>query len=152
MSSLTSDRYTGSYRSPVLEHATVGDVMHPGVVSCSPDTTARELARMMASHHVHCIMVMGISGAPGEEHLVWRTVSDLDLLRLDDSRELGQAAASLAREPILTVDPAMSLNDAKALMRANGVSHALVVDGRHQRPAGVLSTMDVIGAMAWGEA
>ena len=38
--------YHGSYLMPSLEHATVSDAMHPGILSCEPDATATEVARL----------------------------------------------------------------------------------------------------------
>ena len=49
----------GSYLLPHFEHATVADAMHPGILSCDPDATLTEVARMMSTHHVHCIVVRG---------------------------------------------------------------------------------------------
>ena len=151
MSALPSHRYTGSYRTPTLEHATVAGVMRPGVITCSPGSTVTELARMMVTHHIHCIAVMGVTPAEDGEHLVWSIVSDVDLLQIADSEGLGQTAESVARRPIISVEPAMSLRDARKLMLANGASHVLVIEPRQQHPVGVLSTLDIIGVMAWGE-
>src|SRR5690242_9796763 len=60
---------TGSYRLPSLERALVGDVMHPGVVSCPPETSLAGVARIMASHHIHAVVVSGIERTRGGEHL-----------------------------------------------------------------------------------
>ena len=65
---------------PSLEHATVADAMHPGILSCEPDATLTEVAQMMATHHVHCIAVVGISHEEPRV-LVWGIISDLDLVR-----------------------------------------------------------------------
>ena len=37
-------------------------------------------------------------------------------------------------------------------MLANGVSHLVVTDAEAGRPIGILSTLDVAGVLAWGEA
>lgn len=37
-------------------------------------------------------------------------------------------------------------------MLAHGASHLVVVDPRAERPVGILSTLDIAGALAWGEA
>ena len=36
---------------------------------------------MMATHHAHCIAVMGIAHDAGAERLVWGVISDLSLVR-----------------------------------------------------------------------
>jgi CBS domain-containing protein len=144
MSATTSH---GSYLMPSLEHATVADAMHPGVMTCDPDAPLTDVARMMASHHVHCIAVLGDDG----ESLAWGIISDLDLIRagIDFS---GQVAATMAMQPVLTVELSTSLIAAAREMLSHGSSHALVVDPREHRPVGVLSTLDIAGVLAWGEA
>lgn len=151
MAATTSRYATGSFVMPTLEHSTVSDAMHPGVLSCDPDATTTELARVMAAQHVHCIVVMGIAHDDGGESLAWGTITDLDLLRAGLAGGAEQAAHSIVRHETLTVEPTMPLRDAARLMLDRGVSHVLVVDPRGQRPVGVLSSLDVAGVMAWGE-
>lgn len=143
---------TGSYRTPALEHATVADAMHPGVMACDPESTVTEVARMMATHHVHLIAVMGVSAAAGGEALTWGSITDLDVLRGGVRSGGGQTARSLARHPVISVEPTMPLRDAGALMLDNGVTHVLVISPDTQHPVGVLSTLDFAGTLAWGEA
>src|ERR1700761_6749884 len=70
----------GSYLMPSLEHATVSDAMHPGLLACEPDASLPEVARIMATHHVHCVAVIGISHEDPPCG-VWSVISDLDLVR-----------------------------------------------------------------------
>ncbi len=148
--SATTTPTTGSFLMPSLEHATVADVMHPGILSCDPDASMTEVARMMATHHVHCIVVIGISHEAGER-LVWSLVSDLDLVREGLDGGTGKTARSLALEPIITVEPSTPLREAAGLMIAHNQSHVVVMDAKLQRPVGVLSTLDIAGTLAWGE-
>ena len=106
----------------------------------------------MATHHVHSVAVMGVSHEAGGERLVWGIVSDLDLLRAGIHQEGDRRAGSLARQSIVSVEPAVSLLAAGDLMLEHGVSHVVVIDPRIERPIGVLSTLDVAGVLAWGEA
>jgi len=72
----------GHYLMPPLRHATVADAMHPGIVSCPADATLTDVARLMATHHVHCIAVMGIShDRQGED--VPQPVDELLILGLE---------------------------------------------------------------------
>ena len=48
MPDTATEIHHGSYLMPSLEHATVSDAMHPGILSCEPDATATEVARLMA--------------------------------------------------------------------------------------------------------
>ena len=141
----------GSYLTQSFEHATVSDAMHPGILSCEPDATLTEVAKIMATHHVHCAAVVGISHQE-PECFVWGIVSDLDLVRAGINDGDGDTARTLAREPIVVVEPTMPLRDAAREMLDRGVSHLVVVDPVAGRPVGVLSTLDVAGVLAWGEA
>ncbi len=152
MPDTATQTYHGSYLLPSLEHATVSDAMHPGILSCEPDATATEVARMMAAHHVHCVAVVGISHKTKPECFVWGIISDLDLVEAGIRREQEPTARDLARQPVITVRPSVPLREAGEAMLSNRVSHLVVTDAEAGRPIGILSTLDVAGVLAWGEA
>lgn len=141
----------GSYLTQSLEHATVSDAMHPGILSCEPDATLTDVAKMMATHHVHCVAVVGISHDE-PQCFVWGIVSDLELVRAAIRDGADVTARALATQPILVVEPGMPLRDAAREMLEQGASHVVVTDPVEHRPAGVLSTLDLAGVLAWGEA
>ncbi len=141
----------GSYLMPSLEHATVADAMHPGILSCEPDASLTDVAVVMATHHVHCVVVVGVSHEQ-PECFVWGIISDLDLVRAGIADGGDVTARGLASQPIVVVDPTMPLREAAREMLAHGVSHVVVADPVAKRPMGVLSTLDVAGMLAWGEA
>jgi CBS domain-containing protein len=148
--SITSKPLHGSYLMPSLEPATVSDAMHPGILSCDPDVSLADVARMMATNHVHCVAVIGVSHqdpACG----VWGIISDLDLVRAAIG-DRDTTARSLATEPVVSVDSRMWLTDAAQLMLDKGASHLVVVEPDTDRPIGILSTLDLAGLLAWGEA
>jgi CBS domain-containing protein len=142
---------TGSFLMPTLEHASVSDAMHPGVIACDPEATATELARVMSGQQVHCLVVMGVARGRAGESLVWGMITDLDLIGAGLSGGAEQTAQTIARHPTVTVEPSTPLREAAQLMRSQGLSHVLVVDPRGQRPVGILSSLDVAGVMAWAE-
>jgi len=142
----------GSYLMPSVRHATVADAMHPGIVYCEPDTGLTEVARLMSTHHVHCIAVIGISHDEDSECMVWGLISDLDLMRAGIHLGPDRSARALALEPVITVRSTMPLIEAGEAMLENRVSHIVVIDPDTRRPMGVLSTLDIIGVLAWGEA
>jgi CBS domain-containing protein len=144
--------YPGSFLMPSLGHANVSDAMHPGVLFCEPEATLREVARVMATHHVHCVVVMGVMRGAPMESLGWGMVTDLEVLRAGIRDGAEPTAGALARQPLITVEPTMPLREAGELMLGHGVSHLVVVQPGSQRPIGVLSTADVAGVLAWGEA
>jgi CBS domain-containing protein len=137
---------SGSYRLPSLRHARVSDAMRPGVVMCSSDTPMRDVARMMVTNHIHAVVVRGVrvSGA-------WGVVTDRDLLAIAPGAE-DERAGQCASEVLVTVSPDEPLEVARELMQAHSVSHVMVVDAEHNEPVGVVSTLDVAGIVAWGEA
>jgi CBS domain-containing protein len=151
MPDTATQTYHGSYLMPSLRHATVSDAMHPGILSCEPDAAATEVARLMASHHVHCVAVVGISHEK-PECFVWGIISDLDLIAAGLREEDEPTARDLAGQPVITVRPSVPLREACEAMLHNGVSHLVVTDAEAGRPIGILSTLDVAGVLAWGEA
>jgi CBS domain-containing protein len=151
--SLDADQpYHGSYLMPAFEHATVADAMHPGILSVSPDASLTEVARMMASRHVHCAAVMGVSHEHGGETLVWGLISDLDLVRAGLAADAEQTASTLAKQPIISVEPSTPIREAAERMLSQGEAHVVVIAPGTQRPMGILSTLDIAGILAWGEA
>ena len=150
MSNTVMQTVPGGYLMPSLRHATVVDAMHPGIVSCPPDASLTDVARLMATHRVHCIAVMGISHDAQNERFVWGLISDLDVMRAGIRLGPEETAGALALEPIISVGPTMSTTEAGELMLKHGVSHVVVVDPDTEQPTGILSTLDVIGVLAWG--
>lgn len=149
--SMTAPPSTGSFLMPSLEHATAGDVMHPGILVCEPDAPMSEVARMMATHHIHFVVVVGISHED-PECPVWATISDLDLLRavVDDNE--GATARALATGALISVAADVPLRQTAALMFRHGTSHLIVLEPGTQRPIGVISSLDIAGVLGWGEA
>ena len=141
--------YRGSYLMPPFEQATVVDVMRPGVMSCAPDAPLVTVAETMATHRVHCVVVGGMTkDDTGGEHLVWGLVSDMDIVRAARSGVQGHTAADAARSEIVTVEPTTKLTEAAKLMDEHGAAHLVVVTGGH--PTGVVSSLDIAAALAWG--
>jgi CBS domain-containing protein len=122
----------------------VAEVMHWGLVSCPPDTSLDIVAALMSSERIHCVVVLHDGNAP-----FWGVVSDLDLVAAASVRPLAeQRAGGTAMRPALTIAPSESLDVAARSMARNSVAHLVVVDPVERRPVGVLSTLDVAGALA----
>ena len=125
------------------------EAMHPGMISCPPETPLRTVARMMASYRVHAIIVHAHEDdeLPGGEG--WGVVTDADLVRagLDeniDTLTAGQVAAA----PVLTVTTLDRLERAMQLMTEHEVAHVVVVERHSGRPVGVISTLDIARALS----
>ena len=140
----------GSYLLPHLDHATVADAMHPGILSCDAEATLPDVARVMCTHHVHCIVVGGTADGQGENTSVLGVVSDFDVLRAGMRPDAPDTASELARQPVM-VETTSRLRDAAELMLAKNASHVVVVNPQTKRPVGILSTLDVAGVLGWGE-
>ena len=134
--------YQGSYLTPAYEEATVGEAMHPGVISCPPDAGAVDVARLMALNHVHCVVIGRAEG--------WGLITAMDVLRDAVGGDGSATAADMARTPV-TVNARESLGRLATQMAAEDAEHALVLDAGG-RPVGVVSSLDVAGIVAWGRA
>jgi CBS domain-containing protein len=133
-----------------LSDTTVGQVMHPHVITCLPDTPLHELAGRMADLHVHCIAVSGASRRPdGDEHLVWALVSDMDVIHAAHRDRLATAAGDLATTTPIALPEDATLERAATLMASHDAAHVVAV-GHSGLPSGVVSTLDAIRILAAG--
>lgn len=139
----------GSYLLPHLDHATVADAMHPGILTCDAHATLSDVARMMSTHHVHCIVVA--NSAAGDESPVLGIVSDFDVLRAGMRLDAPDNAGELARQPIIKLETTAPLRQAAELMVSHAASHLVAVNPQTKRPVGILSTLDIAGILGWGE-
>jgi CBS domain-containing protein len=128
--------------------ASVRDVMHPGIVSCSRAATPSEVARVMVSCRVHSVAVLGLSHDGRDDPLIWGIVSDLDLLRALTERPAPATAGELARQPVITIRSTAPIQEAARAMVAQGTQHLVVVDPDRQMPLGIISTLDVADVLA----
>jgi CBS domain-containing protein len=142
----------GSDRLPALAHASVADAMHVGVISCSPDTDLVTVARLMATHHIHAVVVSGIARDRSGEHLTWGLVSDLDVVGAALDPYETAVAGDLAATEVIAVEPQEPLMRAAHLMAEHQLAHLLVVSRKSGSPVGIISTLDIAGCLAWGEA
>ena len=139
---MTSDT-TGT---PSLRRARVEDAMHPGVTTCPPETPLRDVARTFASEHIHCLVVP--RPARTGERPTWGLITGLGLVAAAFDAE--GTAGDIAIGPV-TVGSEDRLDRAAQLMVEHQVEHLIVVGAADGRPVGVLSSLDVAGAMSWGE-
>ena len=125
-----------------LRTAHVGHAMHVGLVHCRPATPLRTVARIMAAHRIHAVVVEDeVGGTAG-------VVSDLDLVQaLADGNHNHLTAADAAATPLVTVAAAATLEHAAALMAEARATHALVLD-HGGLPAGILSMLDIAEVLA----
>ncbi len=122
----------------------VRDLMHPGVLTCRPDLSLGQVAKLLAEHHVHSLFVFN------DEQLPMGVITDYDLMAGEwlsgDPESLAimrsMTAGELMSSPVETVDVSVTVSDAAVRMREDDIRRLLVVeDGK---PVGVISVSDFI--------
>jgi CBS domain-containing protein len=134
---------TGSFQTPSVEHARVSDAMNKGLVTCSRDAGLREMGRLMASHHIHSLVVS--LGDPGR----WALVSDVDIAQAAIGRP--EATAKDLAVPATGIPDEATLIRAIEVMRERRTSHLIVTDVESGHPTGIISALDIAGIVGWGE-
>ena len=122
---------------------TVGDLMHKGVIACSPETPLTEIVRIVNDISVHAIMVMD------PDRQVLGIINHLDIIRFYDE-DLNQLyARELMSEQVFEIESGQPAKRAAEQMLQNGVEHLLVIErqGDERQPVGVVSTTDLIKEM-----
>lgn len=121
-----------------LADARVSDAMQHGVLTCQSETPLRTIARMMAEHRIHSVVVTNLDGV---SESAWGIVTDVDVVRSALGEVDYKKAGDVAGTELVTVAPDESLERAAQLMAEHDVTHLLVAE--KDRPIGVVSTLDV---------
>jgi CBS domain-containing protein len=150
MASTSIQPVRGSYLMPRYEDARVYDAMRLGIFTCPPETSLKDVARMMATYHIHAVVVTDMDGE-GESETPWGVISDADLAAAAGPDAVDRTARDAARTEIVTVTADDSIAHAAKLMTEHGVTHLVVVQPASGKPLGVISTLDIAGVLAWGE-
>jgi CBS domain-containing protein len=134
---------TASTSELPLETYTVLNALQLGLVERQADADVRSLARAMAEHTVHSVVVRGI-----QRPRSWGIVSDLDLMAAMRPELAGATAGQLAASDPVVVAPSETLGRAAQLMAEHQTAHLVVVDPVTDEPVGILSSLDVARFMA----
>ena len=127
---------------PPETHETVASVMHAGVVTCRPEASLRTVARLLAEHRIHAVVVTG-----PEETAPSAVVTDRDVVFAYSRGQLDRLTArDAASEPTITVRPDHDLRDASETMARHGVTHIVVTASGDASPIGILSSLDIAKA------
>jgi CBS domain-containing protein len=126
----------------------VRDMMHKGLLTCSPDIPLGQVAILFKERHVHALIVSN----PGEAPL--GLISDFDLLAGEwlstDKESLltmkKLKARDLMTSPIDTIEAGATLEQAARLMLEKKV-HRLMVS-EDEKPIGVISISDIVASIA----
>ncbi len=102
----------------------------------------------MSLHHVHTIVVTD----PADGSLLGILSDSALLSALLDSDGEERLLRDVADRDLSMISSSEPLTTAAELMRDRGIAHLVVRDAQSGRPTGMLSTLDVAGILAWGEA
>jgi CBS domain-containing protein len=126
----------------LLADTTVADAMSHGVVMCGAETRLPVVAAAMAGQGIHAIVVPSPHGGSA------LTISDLDLLRADLGGTGEQTAGDIALEPMASVVPSATVQEATGRMATLDVAHLLVGDPGEVWPDGILSSFDIVSVLS----
>jgi CBS domain-containing protein len=126
----------------------VRELMRPGIITCKPEATLGEVARLLTQHHVHALFVSGAEGR------ILGIITDFDLLAgewlsgdpqsLDVMRKL--TAGDLMSTPVNSIEAGAPAKEAAKKMQERVVRRLLVTE--NNQPIGVISISDLIAHIA----
>ena len=136
-----------AYVGPAFANAKVHDAMRVGVVTCGPDTSLADAARIMTGYGIHCLIVADPQAGPHARS--WGVVDALDVARAEAEGRTG-AVGEIAATELVTIDSGAPLTRAARLMAEQSVSHLVAVQPGTDRPVGVISASGLAAVLAWG--
>lgn len=125
----------------------VSDVMSAPIRSAAADLPLVDAARLMADERIHCLAVLAQSPGGGEPRFLG-VLSDLDLVAALDGPGAAGTVAEFAGAAMESVSADTPLGTAIHQMHETRTRHLVVVAEGSGRPVGVLSTLDVLSALA----
>jgi CBS domain-containing protein len=131
----------------VTDAITVGELMTPDPIVINEAATVDEAVRMLEENE--------ISGLPvvDREGLLLGVISQTDIVRARSVDYLwhrwpGLRVRHLMHSPALTADSSMTLEEAAQSMESGHVHRLVVVADDQMTPIGVISTTDLVRALA----
>ena len=131
-----------------MTQKTVKDLMHRGLITCQPDASLGQIAKLLTQHHVHALIVAESNDNP------LGIISDFDLLAGEwlsvDKDSLNAMRKMTARElmtaPIQSMEADTSVEDAARILSEKQVHRMLVTE--LGAPVGVISVSDIVASIA----
>lgn len=145
--SSTLQPYRHYYVGPEFEHARVHDVMRVGVVTCQPNTSLRDVARIMVGYQIHSLVV-GDAGSPDAPFGI---LTDLELAKAAARDMSDLTAQDVATSELVTIAANEPLAAAAKLMAEHRCTHLLAVQPETGRPVGVVSALGIASVIAAGQ-
>ena len=138
-----TDTSQARYAGPPFDEARVYDAMRVGVVTCRPETSVHDVARMMVTYQMHAIVVQDVE----PDSRPWGIVTSLDIAGSSESDLSELRAQDIATKDLVTVPSNETLQDAAKLMAEHGITHLIVVEPATDWPCGVLSARDLAAVL-----
>lgn len=122
----------------------VCDLMHKGVISCYPDDTVKDVARMMENNHFRSVVVVNERGE------VWGLITYKEMVPNYESNLDALRAGQIMRPYRIEIDPQWPIEKAIEVMQRLKYYHIIVVDPHvgTKWPVGMLTSFDVVRYMA----
>lgn len=141
---VTGDPLTPYATAPLL----VRDVANPGLISCTRQSSAGEVAELMQRGQSPVVVIREHGPAQGGDR-VWGVVSSEDIVRAVAARDPRISAEALARTPVIRIRADQTVREAARVMDAAHARGLLVIDDEGQ-PTGWLSAADLVRVLAAG--
>jgi CBS domain-containing protein len=114
----------------------VGQHMHAGIITVSPDTPAATAARMLAEQHIHRVFVQ-------EEGRIIGVFSTEQVLVALRATRLGTPVEAFMTSPVETISLYAPLSEATARLDRAHMTGLAVVD-EHEHPVGVFTKTEAL--------
>ena len=144
---LSPEPRTGGESAAGEEMISVGELMTPDPITVDEAASVDEAVRMLEENEISGLPVIDADG------LLVGVISNTDIIRARAVQHLwhrwrGLRVRHLMHSPALTADRSMSMAEAAQLMERAHVHRLVVVDDDQLTPVGLISTTDVVRALA----
>jgi CBS domain-containing protein len=125
----------------------VGQLMSPDPITVGQDVAGADAVRLLEEHEISGMPVVDADG------VLIGMLSQTDVLHARASEHLwarwpGLRVRHLMHAPVLTADVSMPLEEAARMMERARIHRLVVVDEDQRTPIGIISTSDLVRALA----
>ncbi len=115
--------------------ALVKDVMKTNLVYVSPDTSVKDVARILKTQHIGSVLVKDKEDVVG-------IITDTDIINRYVIDRKGEKARNIMTKKLITISENKTIEDAARLMIEKNIERVLV--RKNNRIVGMVSTMDIL--------
>jgi len=131
----------------IMKNLKVRDIMSRGVITVPFDSTLTEVVKTFAEENITGVVVVARDGA------VMGVISEIDIVKVFDRDFDNITAEYIMSDPVKSISPDDTIQDAAEIMKNNGV-HRLVIVHKKTRlsipamPVGILCASDIVKLIA----